>query len=99
MEPPATLVESYAERISWREDAACRDADPDLFFPVGTTGNAQRQIDEAKRLCRRCPRTNPVPGLGAGKRRHRWRSGEAPRKTSGARCGAFRGRKRTSKGR
>ena len=66
MEPPATLVESYAERIGWREDAACRDADPDLFFPVGTTGNAQRQIDEAKRLCRRCPRTKPVPGLGAG---------------------------------
>ena len=40
--------------ISWRDDAACRDADPDLFFPVGTTGPALRHIDEAKRICRAC---------------------------------------------
>lgn len=39
---------------SWREDAACRSADPDLFFPVGTTGAALRQAEEAKRLCRSC---------------------------------------------
>jgi Transcription factor WhiB len=38
-----------------RDDAACRDADPDLFFPVGTTGPARRQIGEAKRVCRTCP--------------------------------------------
>jgi Transcription factor WhiB len=49
---------------SWRDDAACRDADPDLFFPVGTTGPAPRHIDEAKRICRACPR--PSGGLGAG---------------------------------
>jgi WhiB family redox-sensing transcriptional regulator len=41
--------------ISWRDDAACRDADPDLFFPIGTTGPALRHIDEAKRICRVCP--------------------------------------------
>ena len=40
---------------NWRDDAACRDADPDLFFPIGTTGAALRQIDEAKRICRACP--------------------------------------------
>ena len=40
---------------SWRDDAVCRDADPDLFFPVGTTGPVLRQIDEAKRICRACP--------------------------------------------
>ena len=39
----------------WREDAACRDADPDLFFPIGTIGTALRQIEEAKRICRTCP--------------------------------------------
>jgi WhiB family transcriptional regulator, redox-sensing transcriptional regulator len=40
--------------ISWRGDAACRNADPDLFFPVGATGPALRHIDEAKRICRAC---------------------------------------------
>ncbi len=40
---------------SWRDHAACRDADPDLFFPVGTTGPAQHHLDEAKRICRACP--------------------------------------------
>jgi WhiB family redox-sensing transcriptional regulator len=40
---------------NWRDDAACRDADRDLFFPVGTTGPALRHIDEAKRICRACP--------------------------------------------
>jgi WhiB family redox-sensing transcriptional regulator len=44
-----------SERISWHDDAACRDADPDLFFPVGTTGPALRRIDEAKQICRACP--------------------------------------------
>jgi WhiB family transcriptional regulator, redox-sensing transcriptional regulator len=39
---------------NWRDDGACRDADPDLFFPIGTTGNAIREIDEAKRICSVC---------------------------------------------
>jgi len=42
-------------RADWRDDAACRDADPDLFFPIGTTGAALRQVGEAKRVCRTCP--------------------------------------------
>jgi WhiB family redox-sensing transcriptional regulator len=42
-------------RANWRDDAACRDADPELFFPIGTTGSALRQIGEAKRICRVCP--------------------------------------------
>ncbi|QEU76464.1 WhiB family transcriptional regulator [Streptomyces nitrosporeus] len=32
----------------------CRE-DPDLFFPVGTTGPALAQAEEAKAVCRRCP--------------------------------------------
>ncbi len=38
----------------WREHSACRDTDPDLFFPVGTTGVAVEQIDAAKAVCNAC---------------------------------------------
>lgn len=39
----------------WRDRAACRNADPEIFFPVGTSGPALRRIAEAKAVCRRCP--------------------------------------------
>lgn len=39
----------------WRLDAACRFADPDLFFPIGTTGPAVPQVAEARRICHGCP--------------------------------------------
>lgn len=38
----------------WRRDAACSDEDPELFFPIGSTGPALDQIAEAKEVCRRC---------------------------------------------
>lgn len=38
----------------WRDHALCRDTDPDLFFPVGTTGQALVSIDHAKRVCDEC---------------------------------------------
>ncbi|WP_331718621.1 WhiB family transcriptional regulator (plasmid) [Streptomyces sp. NBC_00289] len=38
-----------------RPRPACRDEDPDLFFPIGDTGPALLQIEEAKAVCRRCP--------------------------------------------
>ncbi|NEC03947.1 WhiB family transcriptional regulator [Streptomyces sp. SID7909] len=40
---------------NWRMHAACRDEDPDLFFPIGSTGPALGQVEEAKAVCRRCP--------------------------------------------
>ncbi|MBW0106182.1 WhiB family transcriptional regulator [Pseudonocardia sp. KRD291] len=43
--------------MDWRHDAICRDEDPELFFPVGTSGPALMQIAEAKTVCRRCPVT------------------------------------------
>lgn len=42
---------------TWRGHAACRNEDPELFFPVGTTGPAPLQTDEAKAVCHRCPVT------------------------------------------
>lgn len=38
----------------WRDSAACLGEDPELFFPIGNTGPAVLQIEEAKAVCRRC---------------------------------------------
>ena len=40
--------------LDWRERAACRDSEPGLFFPIGTTGLAIDQIEEAKSICTLC---------------------------------------------
>jgi WhiB family redox-sensing transcriptional regulator len=40
--------------MDWRHHALCRDEDPELFFPIGTTGPAAQQVEEAKAVCRRC---------------------------------------------
>jgi WhiB family redox-sensing transcriptional regulator len=61
-EPPGVEVSILASSLalanadySWRRDALCRDTDPDLFFPVGTTGYALVQIERAKQVCGECP--------------------------------------------
>lgn len=41
--------------MDWRDAASCRTYDPELFFPVGTTGPAVLQTEEAKAVCRFCP--------------------------------------------
>ena len=56
----AALVPELSDRradvaFNWRDAAACRDTDPDLFFPVGTTGAAVDQITAAKAVCALCP--------------------------------------------
>ena len=40
--------------MDWRHNAVCREEDPELFFPIGNTGPALLQIEEAKAVCRRC---------------------------------------------
>ena len=41
---------------TWRGQAACRDEDPELFFPVHGGGPLRdAQVAEAKRVCARCP--------------------------------------------
>ncbi len=42
------------EAMDWRHKSACRDEDPELFFPIGNTGPALAQIEEAKKVCNRC---------------------------------------------
>jgi WhiB family transcriptional regulator, redox-sensing transcriptional regulator len=39
----------------WRYQAACRDSDPELFFPVSEIGPGARQAEQAKAICARCP--------------------------------------------
>lgn len=40
---------------NWRDHAACRNEDPDLFFPIGTSGPSAIQTERAKALCQGCP--------------------------------------------
>lgn len=40
--------------MDWRHESACRDEDPELFFPIGTTGPALMQVEDAKSVCQRC---------------------------------------------
>jgi len=44
--------------MDWRHRALCRDEDPELFFPVGTSGPAILQVAQAKAVCHRCPATS-----------------------------------------
>jgi WhiB family transcriptional regulator, redox-sensing transcriptional regulator len=39
----------------WRGRAACRDENPELFFPIGDGAAAQEQVARAKVVCGRCP--------------------------------------------
>ncbi|MBD3934846.1 WhiB family transcriptional regulator [Streptomyces chumphonensis] len=52
---PHSPTTTSAAAQDWRHRAACREEDPELFFPVGNTGPALLQIEEAKRVCRSCP--------------------------------------------
>jgi WhiB family redox-sensing transcriptional regulator len=40
--------------MEWIQRASCLEEDPDLFFPVGTTGAAVDQTARAKAICAGC---------------------------------------------
>lgn len=41
-------------RLDWVDRARCREIDPELFFPVGSTGPAADQAQEARTVCQMC---------------------------------------------
>ena len=71
---PMTIMTGRA--TDWRASGACRDADPDLFFPISSVGRAIGQIAQAKAICACCPvrrqclefaKTNaPIQGIWGG---------------------------------
>ena len=58
MSAVATSLALANADYNWRNHALCRDTDPELFFPVGTTGQALVQIANAKAVCSQCPANN-----------------------------------------
>ena len=64
----------------WRSVAACRSADPDLFFPISDSGPAVAQAVTAKAICATCRvrpeclvfalRTGQVHGIWGGTTEH-----------------------------
>jgi WhiB family redox-sensing transcriptional regulator len=76
--------EPWTARLStrgqWRSAAACRSADPELFFPISDSGPAQEQTAKAKAICATCQvrreclafalRTGQPYGIWAGTTEH-----------------------------
>jgi WhiB family transcriptional regulator, redox-sensing transcriptional regulator len=50
----ATNLALSTAQYDWRVSSLCKDTDPELFFPVGTTGQALVQIAMAKQVCTEC---------------------------------------------
>ena len=55
LDPGYATAPRLVTGASWRSAAACRSADPELFFPLSESGKALEQIAEAKAICTGCP--------------------------------------------
>ncbi len=47
-------VQPVSRAADWRDLARCRDTDPELFFPIGSSGPGVTQTEQAVRVCHRC---------------------------------------------
>jgi WhiB family redox-sensing transcriptional regulator len=48
------MTVTATKRSSWQELAACKSADPGIFFPVGTSGQAALSTERARAICGTC---------------------------------------------
>jgi len=55
MSTPTVAARPACDRPDWREEAACRGIDPELFFPDDGIRSARAQVKMAKLICRGCP--------------------------------------------
>lgn len=53
--PDAPAAGARTRGADWRDDAACRREDPELWFPIGKGVHGIRQYDRAREICRACP--------------------------------------------
>jgi WhiB family redox-sensing transcriptional regulator len=45
---------NHDDEDHWTDHAACRGADPELFYPVSSAGPALAQVGQAKAICAQC---------------------------------------------
>jgi WhiB family transcriptional regulator, redox-sensing transcriptional regulator len=53
---------------NWWDLAACRSADPELFFPISATGTGLADIARAKAVCASCRVRQPCLDYAIGSR-------------------------------
>src|SRR5258708_2804091 len=81
--------------MDWRTLAACRDEDPELFFPVGTSGAALADVAAAKSSFPACPVTAPCLGcaLESGRDAGVWGGASADERRALRRAGGVGSRR------
>lgn len=51
---PSSVGLHWGWAMEWSARAACQDAEPDVFFPIGGSGALVDEVTAAKQVCARC---------------------------------------------